>query len=63
MNTRVNNNSCPCCGDTILRHARHGEIYWFCSSCHQEVPSLISLVAHSRDNLTLKSRPLTAVNS
>jgi ribosomal protein L37AE/L43A len=61
MNPR--SNTCPCCGGTILRHVRHAEIYWFCTSCHQEVPSLLSLVTLRRDNLTLKSRPLSAVNS
>jgi ribosomal protein L37AE/L43A len=63
MNTRTSTNSCPCCGGVILRHIRHGEIYWFCSSCYQEVPSLVSLVTHRRDNLTLKSLPLSAVSS
>ncbi|MBE9197999.1 MULTISPECIES: hypothetical protein [unclassified Nodularia (in: cyanobacteria)] len=38
MNTRVN--TCPCCGGSLLRHARHGELYWFCQSCRQEVPLL-----------------------
>lgn len=63
MNTRSQNQACPCCGSTILRHVRHGEIYWYCSSCHQEVPSLVSLVIPRRDNLTLKSPSLTAVSS
>jgi ribosomal protein L37AE/L43A len=30
-------NSCPCCGSDLLRHARRQGIYWFCSSCHQEM--------------------------
>ncbi|MCF4966789.1 hypothetical protein [Nostoc sp. CMAA1605] len=33
-------NNCPCCGGSILRHVRHGELYWFCLSCRQEVPLL-----------------------
>jgi hypothetical protein len=33
-------NTCPCCGGSILRHIRHGELYWFCLSCRQEVPLL-----------------------
>jgi uncharacterized Zn finger protein (UPF0148 family) len=33
-------NSCPCCGGSLLRHARQGEIYWFCKTCWQEVPLL-----------------------
>ncbi|AFZ55634.1 hypothetical protein H6G54_22515 [Anabaena cylindrica FACHB-243] len=38
MNKRAN--ICPCCGGSILRHVRHGELYWFCLSCRQEVPLL-----------------------
>ncbi len=34
-------NSCPCCGDRLLRHARRRGIYWFCPSCHQEMMPLI----------------------
>jgi ribosomal protein L37AE/L43A len=33
-------NTCPCCGGSILRHVRHGEVYWFCLSCRQEMPLL-----------------------
>ncbi|BAY70906.1 hypothetical protein ACN23B_26620 [Anabaena sp. FACHB-709] len=38
MSLRANN--CPCCGGSLLRHVRHGELYWFCLSCRQEVPLL-----------------------
>ncbi|BCL36439.1 hypothetical protein [Nostoc sp. MS1] len=38
MSQRANN--CPCCGGSLLRHVRHGELYWFCLSCRQEVPLL-----------------------
>lgn len=38
MSMRANN--CPCCGGSILRHVRQSEVYWFCKSCWQEVPSL-----------------------
>ncbi|MBD2439069.1 hypothetical protein [Nostoc sp. FACHB-110] len=34
-------NTCPCCGGSLLRHVRHGELYWFCLSCRQEVPLLM----------------------
>lgn len=34
-------NSCPCCGSSmLLRHVRHGQIYWFCQACRQEVTLL-----------------------
>lgn len=32
-------NNCPCCLDTMLRHIRHNEIYWYCPSCRQEMPN------------------------
>lgn len=35
-------NTCPCCSAKVLRHARHGSIYWFCPHCWQEVPDLES---------------------
>ncbi|WP_071599861.1 hypothetical protein [Mastigocladopsis repens] len=38
MSMRANN--CPCCGGSLLRHVRHGELYWFCKTCWQEVPVL-----------------------
>jgi ribosomal protein L37AE/L43A len=33
-------NTCPCCSEILLRHARQGNIYWFCSHCRQEMPAL-----------------------
>ncbi|MBE9007140.1 hypothetical protein IQ259_19230 [Fortiea sp. LEGE XX443] len=33
-------NTCPCCGGSLLRHVRHGGLYWLCLSCRQEVPQL-----------------------
>lgn len=39
MNMRAS--SCPCCGSSmLLRHVRHGQIYWLCQSCRQEVSLL-----------------------
>ncbi len=38
MSMKVNN--CPCCGSSLLRHVRQSEVYWFCKTCWQEVPSL-----------------------
>ncbi len=28
----------------MLRHIRHNEIYWYCPSCHQEMPNIMILV-------------------
>ncbi|MFH7028264.1 MAG: hypothetical protein ACHBN1_23405 [Heteroscytonema crispum UTEX LB 1556] len=36
----MRSNSCPCCGGSLLRHIRQGELYWFCKTCWQEVPVL-----------------------
>jgi ribosomal protein L37AE/L43A len=33
-------NRCPCCSEKLLRHARHGTVYWFCTHCWQEMPDL-----------------------
>ncbi len=33
-------NRCPCCSETLLRHTRHGTVYWFCTRCWQEMPDL-----------------------
>ena len=34
-------NTCPCCGSLLLRHARRQGVYWYCTSCHQEmIPSI-----------------------
>jgi ribosomal protein L37AE/L43A len=39
MSMRASN--CPCCGSSfLLRHVRHGQIYWLCQSCRQEVSLL-----------------------
>ena len=32
--------TCPCCDNSLLRHIRHGKVYWFCTHCWQEVPLL-----------------------
>ncbi|MGB3761411.1 MAG: hypothetical protein WBA07_34375 [Rivularia sp. (in: cyanobacteria)] len=39
--------SCPCCGGSLLRHVRHGSLYWFCQNCWQEVPLFSTVSVHS----------------
>ncbi|MGM3304549.1 hypothetical protein ACSQ6I_00930 [Anabaena sp. WFMT] len=63
MNKRAN--ICPCCGGSILRHVRHGELYWFCLSCRQEVPllsinRLSNLDSRNTGVLTQKAVDLTS---
>ncbi|MGF1603897.1 MAG: hypothetical protein ACFCU8_18140 [Thermosynechococcaceae cyanobacterium] len=36
-------NNCPICSNDLLRHIGHGDIYWFCPHCWQELPNLESL--------------------
>ena len=52
-------NNCPCCSETMLRHTRHGEIYWFCIHCHQEMPNLSMAIATSKHSST-KENPLNS---
>lgn len=57
-------NSCPCCGSALLRHARQKGIYWFCTSCHQEMMPLIEgKLSTSLDTMKLRARALQSVNS
>lgn len=42
-------NTCPCCSNQLLRHIRHQEIYWFCTSCRQEMPNLDPLFKSNED--------------
>lgn len=43
-------NNCPYCNGALLRHARQKGIYWFCMSCWQEVPSLLTSSVPRREN-------------
>lgn len=45
-------NTCPCCSTQLLRHARHGGVYWFCPYCWQEMPDLEAMI--SRRNQRVK---------
>lgn len=52
-------NNCPCCGSSLLRHARQGGVYWFCTSCWQEVPILTISKMPRPEGATVRS-PLVA---
>ncbi len=57
-------NTCPCCGGSILRHIRHGELYWFCLSCRQEMPLFtISRLPNNLDTRNTGVVTSTVVNS
>ncbi|MBE9035407.1 hypothetical protein [aff. Roholtiella sp. LEGE 12411] len=59
-------NTCPCCGGSLLRHVRHGELYWFCQSCRQEVPLLTVTRLPNPTNVETRNTgvlPQPAVNS
>lgn len=61
MNMR--NNTCPCCGGSLLRHVRPGGVYWFCQSCWQEVPLLAVSQVPSAEKVVLRSRTVQPLNS
>lgn len=44
-------NICPCCSGNLLRHARHGNVYWFCRHCWQEMPECSALSSVSSNSL------------
>ena len=33
-------NECICCRDRLIRHLNHRRMYWFCPTCHQEMPNI-----------------------
>lgn len=57
-------NTCPCCGSSLLRHARRKGVYWFCTSCHQEMmPLIVTKLQTSIDTVKPLARTLQSVNS
>ncbi len=56
-------NNYPCCSDTMLRHIRHHEIYWYCPSCRQEMPNFTTLISKSSllSNIELEKKQSTMV--
>lgn len=63
MNMRANN--CPCCGSSgLLRHVRHGKIYWFCQACRQEVMLLTTnpLVSSGGSSQAIKAKTQVKAN-
>lgn len=43
--------NCPCCSNTLLRHIRSGEVYWFCKHCHQEMPNYATILSSSTPHI------------
>lgn len=33
-------NVCICCHHSLLRHIGRGDVYWYCSQCHQAMPAI-----------------------
>lgn len=58
-------NTCPCCGSVLLRHARRKGVYWYCTSCHQEMmPLMASQLVVSLEPVRPRSvRELQSVSS
>ena len=51
-------NNCICCQDRLLKHMSHHRVYWFCPTCHQEMPNIDKLMLEKH----LK-RPLAKLQS
>ncbi len=56
-------NTCPCCGNLLLRHARQGGVYWFCTNCRQEMMPLMNENSLRREVLGVRTRNPQAVKS
>lgn len=56
----VQNNNCPCCGTPLLRHIRQRGVYWFCTSCWQEVPIIAVSRLPIKEEITTKAQPTVA---
>lgn len=56
-------NTCPCCSSLLLRHARQQGVYWFCTSCRQEMMPLMAEKPLDRQILVSRSRIPQTVNS
>ena len=39
-------NECICCRDRLIRHLNHRRAYWFCPTCHQEMPNIDEIKVH-----------------
>ena len=39
-------NECICCRDRLIRHLNHRRMYWFCPTCHQEMPNIDEIKSH-----------------
>lgn len=39
---------CPCCDQSMLLFAGKNRLYWYCSSCRQEMPDLVSVMMATR---------------
>lgn len=44
MNERI------CYHGKLIKHIASQRMYWFCPSCHQEMPSIDSLILNSQTN-------------
>lgn len=57
-------NTCPCCGSVLLRHARRKGVYWYCTSCHEEMmPLMMGQLPMCPEPRKTRSQTLQSVNS
>ena len=53
---------CICCNSSLLRHIRHGGVYWYCPDCRQDMPEADSDTVSQSDSSVLSTillKPLT----
>ncbi|MEM1252557.1 MAG: hypothetical protein AAGI69_08990 [Cyanobacteria bacterium P01_H01_bin.21] len=46
---------CICCNSSLLRHIRHGEVYWYCPDCRQDMPEVDSCTTSQSDSSIILS--------
>jgi ribosomal protein L37AE/L43A len=56
-------NSCPYCGNRVLRHIRHKEIYWLCKSCREEIPAIMTNTARFSQTMNIQNQAQQAIES
>ena len=43
-------NECICCSNKLIRHLESKRIFWFCPSCHQEMPNISFITQNLKVN-------------
>ncbi|MEO0431210.1 MAG: hypothetical protein AAF151_05885 [Cyanobacteria bacterium J06656_5] len=52
-------NKCLCCHTSLLRHIRHSRIYWYCSTCRQDMPQTTTTAVSQSFPMAQRHQPDT----